>query len=89
MNELTDLEREFGGVLIESLTIEVSQCADMNPGAGLLNECLVIVSIDARVVGMLLSWEFGVKLRSDDPEMKQVFSSLRALAKHVESNKKA
>lgn len=89
MSELTDLERELGGLLIESLNLEDIQLEDINPEAALFNEGLGLDSIDALELGMLLSGKYGIKLRSDDPEMKRVFSSLRALAKHVESHKKA
>jgi acyl carrier protein len=88
MSDLTNLERELGELLIESLNLEDIKLEDIDPEAALFNEGLGLDSIDSLELGMLLSTIYGIKLRSDDPEITRIFSSLRALAKHVESNRK-
>jgi len=88
MSDNTDLERELSGLLIENLNLEDVGPEDINPEAALFNEGLGLDSIDALELGMLLSTKYGIRLRSDDPGIIQIFSSLRALARHVESNRK-
>lgn len=88
MSDLTGLECELGEVLIGSLNLEDIKLEDIDPEAALFNEGLGLDSIDALELGMILSEKYGIKLRSDDPDITRIFSSLRALAKHVESNRK-
>lgn len=87
MNDFTKLEHELGELLIESLNLEDIKLEDINPEAALFNEGLGLDSIDALELGMLLSTTYGIKLRSDNPDLVHIFSSLRALAKYVESNR--
>jgi len=86
MSDLTDLEKELGHLIIDNLNLEDIKLEDINPLAALFNEGLGLDSIDSLELGMLLSTKYGIKLRSDDPEITRIFSSLRALAKHVESS---
>ncbi|HKQ30128.1 MAG TPA: phosphopantetheine-binding protein, partial [Burkholderiales bacterium] len=44
-------------------------------------------SIDALELALAISNKYGFKLRSDDENNKQIFSSLRALARHVEQHR--
>jgi len=88
MSDFTVLERELGKLLIESLNLEDIKLEDINPKAPLFNEGLGLDSIDSLELGMLLSTKYGIKLQSDDPEITRIFSSLRALSNHVESNRK-
>lgn len=88
MSDLTSLECELGELLIENLNLEDIKLEDINSGTALFNEGLGLDSIDALELGMLLSTKYGIKLRSDDPDITHIFSSLSALAKHVESNRK-
>ncbi len=88
MSNSNDLERELSQLLIESLNLEDIKLEDIDPQAALFNEGLGLDSIDALELGMLLSTKYGIKLRSDDPDTRQIFSSLRTLARHVELNRK-
>ena len=40
-------------------------------------------SIDALEIALMIQQHYGVELRSDDPETKPAFASLRALTAHV------
>ena len=88
MFDLTELECEVGELLIESLNLEDILLKDIDPEAALFNEGLGLDSIDALELAMVLTVKYGFQLRSDDPDNVRYFSSLRALAKHVESNRK-
>lgn len=88
MSGLTSLEKELGGLLIEDLNLEDIKLEDIDPEAALFNEGLGLDSIDSLELGMSLSVKYGIKLRSDDPEITHILSSLRSLAEYVESNRK-
>lgn len=88
MTILTKLERELGELLIESLNLEDIRLEDIDPEIALFNEGLGLDSIDSLELGMSLSVKYGIQLRSDDPNISHVFSSLRSLAEYVESNRK-
>jgi len=87
MSNLTKFEQELGNIILDSLNLEDILLEDIDPEAALFNEGLGLDSIDSLELGMLLSTKYGIKLRSDDPDITRIFSSLRALAKHVDSNK--
>lgn len=89
MADLTALESELGRLILENLNLEDIELDDINPTAALFNEGLGLDSIDALELGMLLSTKYGIKLRSDDPDVTRIFSSLRVLAEYVDNNKKA
>ena len=88
VSQLSSLEAEVGGLIIESLNLEDITLEDIEPEAALFNEGLGLDSIDALELAMALSQKYGFQLRSDDPDNELIFSSLRALSRHVETNSK-
>ena len=88
MSSLTKLERELGELLIESLNLEDIRIEDIDPETALFNEGLGLDSIDLLELGMSLSVKYDIQLRSNDPNISHIFSSLRSLAEYVESNRK-
>ena len=44
-------------------------------------------SIDALEIALAVSRRYGFQLRSDNPENRQIFASLRNLSAHVEQNR--
>jgi acyl carrier protein len=47
------------------------------------DEGLGLDSIDLLEVALLISQRYGFSLRSDDPENRRIFASLRSLAGHI------
>ncbi len=45
-------------------------------------------SIDALELALAVSKRYGFQLRSDNPDNKRIFGSLRALADHIAQNRK-
>ena len=88
MGSFTKLEQELGELLIKDLNLEDIKLEDIDPEAALFNEGLGLDSIDSLELGISLSVKYGIKLRSDDPDITHIFSSLRSLADYVESNRK-
>jgi len=87
MAEQTATEREIAGLIVESLNLEDVDPASIEPEQPLFREGLGLDSIDALELALAISSKYGFKLRSDDGNNKQIFSSLRALTLHVERNR--
>ena len=88
MPDMNDLEIEVAELIIESLNLEGLKVDDIDPDEMLFNGGLGLDSIDALELGMSLSIKYGFMLKSDDPDVKKIFSSLRALNRHVDVNRK-
>lgn len=88
MSGKTASEKEIAGLIIESLNLEDITLEDIDPEEPLFNEGLGLDSIDALELSVSLSQRYGINLRADDPNIKDIFSSLRALASYVESHGK-
>ena len=87
MSNLTPFEREIAELIIESLNLEDIESTEIEPEAALFGDGLGLDSIDALELSMALATKYGVKLKSDNPENKTIFSSLRQLAEFVQANK--
>ncbi len=74
-------------LIVESLNLEDVEPSQIDPQAPLFGEGLGLDSIDALELALAISKKYGFKLRSDDENNKQVFSSLRALARHIEQHR--
>lgn len=85
---MTSSEVEVAKLIIECLNLEDTEVEDINPEEALFNQGLGLDSIDALELAMALSVKYGFQLKSDDPDNKIIFSSLRALTRHVVENRK-
>ncbi|MGM0552781.1 MAG: phosphopantetheine-binding protein [Pseudomonadota bacterium] len=87
MSEQTTFEQEVAGLIVDSLNLEDVAAADIDPEAPLFREGLGLDSIDALELALAISRAYGVQIRSDDENNRQIFASLRALAAHIEANR--
>lgn len=87
MSDASELEKEVAELIIESLNLEDVTVEDIEPEAALFNEGLGLDSIDALELSMAVSQKYGFKIKSDDKDNTEIFSSLRALTKHIEANR--
>ena len=83
----TPAERELAELLVESLNIDWVKAADIDPQAALFGGDLGLDSIDALELALAVSKRYGFQLRSDNPDNKRIFGSLRALSAHIEEHK--
>ena len=83
----TPAEQELAELLIEALNLEDVAAADIDPEAPLFGDGLGLDSIDALELALAISKRYGFQLRSDNADNKRIFSSLRALAQHVETHR--
>jgi acyl carrier protein len=84
---LSPEELQMAELIIESLNLEGMSPNDIDPAAPLFGTGLSLDSIDALELAVAIAGRYGVHLKAEDEETKQVFSSLRALTSHVEAIK--
>jgi acyl carrier protein len=89
MSPQTDAERELAQLLVESLNLEDVAPESIDPEAPLFNAGLGLDSIDALELALAISKRYGFQLRSDNDDNRRIFSSLRALAEHVQQQRTA
>jgi acyl carrier protein len=87
MSGLTVFELEVAKLMVENLNLTVCP-EDVEPNKPLFENGLGLDSIDALELSLAISQRYGLEIRSDDKNIKQVFSSLRNLSTHIQENKK-
>lgn len=80
-------ERELAELIVTALNLEGVVPADIDPEAALFKTGLGLDSIDALELALEISKRYGFQLRSDDENNFRIFSSLRSLAAHVETQR--
>ena len=76
------LEAELAQLMVESLNLEMA-ASDIDPQAPLYQEGLGLDSIDLLELSVVISKQYGFQIKSDDPDITNLFSSLSALAQGV------
>jgi acyl carrier protein len=87
MSSEENIEREIAELIVETLNLEDVKSSDIDFDEPLFYDGLGLDSIDSLELSMALSARYGFQLKSDDPNNKEIFSSIRSLAKHVKQNK--
>ncbi len=81
------MEQEVARLIVDSLNLEEVSPEDIEPEAPLFREGLGPDSIDALELALAISRAYGVQIRSDDENNRQIFASLRALTAHIEAHR--
>jgi acyl carrier protein len=89
MTRQTPAEQELASLIVENLNLENVAPDSIDPEAPLFGGELGLDSIDALELALALSKRYGIQLRSDNPDNRRVFGSLRALSEHIESHRHA
>lgn len=89
MNQQTPAEQELASLIVESLNLEDIAADAIDPQAPLFGGELGLDSIDALELALAVSRRYGIQLRSDHPDNRQVFGSLRALSDYIEAKRAA
>lgn len=79
------LEQEIKELIVEALLLDDVAPSEIDSEAPLFVEGLGLDSIDALELAIAIDKKYGVKLKAEDESTRQVFSSVRALADHVEA----
>jgi acyl carrier protein len=81
-------ELELAQLVVSSLNIEGIQADAIDPQAPMFGDGdLGLDSIDALELALAVSKHYGFQLRSDNPDNRQIFGSLRALSAHIEQQR--
>ncbi len=89
MDHTIDLELEIARLLVDTLHLEGVAADQLDPEQPLFGEGLGLDSLDMLELSMAIEQKYGIKLRSDDPDNKAIFASLRSLTRHVQKNRRA
>jgi acyl carrier protein len=85
-SELRPLEQEVSKLIVQTLKLKIDP-ATIQPEAALFGDGLGLDSIDALELSLAISQTYGYQLKSSDPDIKAIFSSLRALANAIVKNR--
>ena len=80
------LEHEPAALIVEALKLKADP-SSIQPEAPLFGNGLGLDSIDALELSLAIAQTYGYQIKSTDPEIKTMFSSLRALARAIEKNR--
>ena len=89
MAEQTAAEHELATLIVASLNLETVTPEQIEPDAPLFGGELGLDSIDALEIALAVSKHYGFQLRSDNPDNRTIFTSLRALSAHIEQHRVA
>ncbi|MCE9535432.1 MAG: acyl carrier protein [Nitrospirae bacterium] len=85
-SESRPLEQELSRLIVQTLKLKIDP-ATIQPDAALFGDGLGLDSIDALELSLAISQTYGYQLKSSDPDIKAIFSSLRALANAIVKNR--
>ncbi|MEO5956931.1 MAG: phosphopantetheine-binding protein [Nitrospiraceae bacterium] len=85
-SESRPLEQEVSTLIVQTLKLKIDP-ATIQPEAVLFGDGLGLDSIDALELSLAISQTYGYQLKSSDPDIKAIFSSLRALANAIVKNR--
>lgn len=83
------LVREIKELIIEALMLQDMTPEDIDEDAPLIVEGLGLDSIDVLELAMAIGKKYGVKTKADDAQNRQVFASVRNLARFVQEQRAA
>jgi acyl carrier protein len=89
MTQQTPAEQDLAKLIVDSLNLENVAPEGIDPEAPLFGGDLGLDSIDALELALAVSKRYGIQLRSDNPDNRRVFGSLRALSEHIEAGRSA
>ena len=77
-----DFELEIARLIAEVVNLDCRP-EQVDPTAPLFGEGLGLDSIDLLEIALAVSQNYGFSLRSDDPDNRKIFSSLRSFSAHI------
>ena len=77
---------EVAELIVAALNLDIA-ASEIEADAPLFGEGLGLDSIDVLEIALVISKRYGFQLRSDNQDNLRIFSSLRALATHIASQR--
>ncbi len=83
----SEFESELAQIVTTALNLDMSP-AEIDPAAPLFGDAgLGLDSIDILEISLAVSKQYGIQLRSDDENSKQIFASLRNLGAYIQQHR--
>ena len=82
----SELIPEVAGLIVAALNLDVT-AAEIDADAPLYGEGLGLDSIDILEIALVVSKRYGVQLRADSQENKNIFASLRHLCGYIAAHR--
>jgi acyl carrier protein len=79
-------ERELAALIVATLNLEMD-AAEIEPEAPLYKDGLGLDSIDILEIALAISKTYGFQMRADDNDNIKIFSSLRNLNQHIQTQR--
>ena len=86
---MSELEQDIKELIVEALMLDDVTPAEIETDAPLFVEGLGLDSIDALELAMAIDKKFGVRIRADDEQNRQIFASVKNLAAYVAEHQKS
>ncbi len=79
-------ENEVAALMVDTLNLDVEP-GEIGPEEPLFGgeSPLELDSIDALELGLIIHKTYGVRIKPEDERIQEIFASLRALSRHVQS----
>jgi len=87
--QLDAIEERLKHLIVESLMLEDVNPQDIETEAPLFVEGLGLDSIDALELALAINQEFGVKTSQGDDRNREIFHSVKSLAKFIQTEQEA
>ena len=82
---MSEMETELKRLIIDTLTLEGVDVADIDSDAALFNTGLGLDSIDALELGLAIRKSYQVKIDAERDDVVKIFASVKSLAQFIES----
>ncbi len=79
-------EAALAQLIVTTLNLDVT-AAEIDPTAPIYGEGLGLDSIDMLEIALVVSQQYGVKLRADDENNAAIFTSLRSLTAFIQAQR--
>lgn len=89
MAEQTASEQKLAALIVDTLNLEDTEPSEIQPEEPLFGDGLGLDSIDALELALAINQAYGVQLRSEDENTREVFANLRSLDTYIQANQSA
>lgn len=85
-NDAAVTESEVAGLIVSVLNLEMAP-EDIRPDEALFVDGLGLDSIDALELAFEISRRYGIEIKADGTNAREIFASLRALTHYIATNR--
>lgn len=86
---MTPEQKEIAEMIIEAVNLEDISADEIDANEPIFNDGLGLDSIDALEISLELNKRYGIKIKSGDQNVSDIFASIAALSDFVQAHKQA